>query len=247
MGFLVDSFLQHPLTSYALIITFSAIILLAATLATLAYRNGREINILGIEIRKSRQEDGSGPIVKRDSFTVCDIMDAHDLWNNFQGTFYAWNPSWQTELVTSPSEWSDVHLRRYTDKAIERVVYAVSRTPLTNDEHSRFYYLEGTQRFFQKFAREHPEIIPRLEEKLEVYVVDKLPSNLSFFLGRGKTHKMMVALLLVNEEPFSRNGTPTLAFRTENEEVQKQMRCMFDGIMNKVDPTPVADLIDGKA
>lgn len=243
MSSVIDSLLENQMIAVFLILIIFGVVVVLVIMIIFAYNNGRDISVFGIEIKSGELNEKNDCEVEKNMFTICNIMSAHDLWSDFEGTFYAWNPSWQTELVTNPDDWADVHLRRYMDGSIKRVVYAVSKQPLVKNDYVKFFYYDGFKRFFQIFTQKNPTIIPRLEEKLEVYVVDQLPSNLSFFLGTSRKQKKEIALLLINDEPFCINGTPTIAFKTENEEVVNQMRNMFYGIMNEVESTKITSLV----
>lgn len=78
---------------------------------------------------------------------------------------------------------------------------------------------------------------------MEIYADKKLSSELTFFVGERKSEKSKVELLLINDEPFCCNGTPTLAFETKNRRIINDMMKMFHGVMSKENKLLVDDIV----
>ena len=215
-----------------------------------AFIQGREISLwpprIGAKLEIPTVSDAD--LLTRqesESFAIVDIMKAHDLWSDFGGTFYAWNPSWQTEIVTNPSEWEDIHVKRYLEDKIERVVYVILNRDGSNKKDRKYYYLEGFKLFLNRFLESNPHLKRKISKKMEIYVEDKFSTDLTFFVGEKLSDKSKGGLLLINEAPFCQGGTPILAFETRNRRVINEMMKMFHEVMTSSNRQSVDDILDG--
>lgn len=186
-------------------------------------------------------------ILKNESeiINVVDLTDATNFWSGFVGDLYCWNPSWQTELVTKPSEWDGIHKSRYLDEKLERVVYIVAKTGPGNRQR-KFFYLSGMLEFLNKFCSEHPELEVNIKSKMDVYIQETLPSDLSFFIGTRENSTKPVGILLINDEPFCDGDMPVYAFVTSNKKIIKDMQNMIHTAMVDGDKTQIYSILDIK-
>ncbi|MES9970624.1 MAG: hypothetical protein ABW092_11370 [Candidatus Thiodiazotropha sp.] len=214
-----------------------------------AIRQGREVTLWPPKIGPSQAQNPPpvNPAFNHaadnsENFSVVDIMKAHNLWADFEGTFYAWNPSWQTEIITNPVEWSEIHVNRYLDSKIDRVIYVILNNSSKRKDR-KYYYLDGFKLFLSRFLTANPGIENKVKDKMEVYMESEPASDLTFFVGHKQTDDSKVGLLLINEEPFCHGGTPILAFETKNERIIGEMMKMFHDVMTSSSKCDLGEIL----
>lgn len=184
------------------------------------------------------------PIPKR-SFRLIDMNKAHKYWGGFIGTLYAWNPSWQTELTMNVEGWMNVHKDRYLkNKDLKRTKYIIGRGEDKTDLRWQYFYLRGFKKFLHKIIEMFPEIKKGIEDKMLIYIVDELPSNLTFFVGQSRYQSSLNGLLFINDEPFILGGAPKQALVTKNEKIIHDMREQCDEIITTHCPTTLQEVLD---
>lgn len=181
-----------------------------------------------------------------DALLISDIQKAPHLWEGFYGTYYAWNPSWQTECATNPEAWMDIHIKRYKDKRLNRAVYIIGGDEHNGSDDLRYFYVRGLQEFLKEILKRDASIKSSLAQKMEIYLVKKLLSNLTFFIGKRENESKKCGLLLINEEPFLHSGAPTVAFETRNEQIITEMMVLCDGIIATTKKSTVGEILNMK-
>lgn len=144
------------------------------------------------------------------SHTVLDHVVGND--------FVAWNPSWQTELDTNPDAWIEVHSRRYTSNLLKRARYVVGRSSTHPTDDSKYFGCEGLAQFLNLMRRECQEAYKSLNQIMQIHLVDRLDSDLTYFIGNklvaGSPHPIAFGAIIINESPLLNSVTPTYMFET---------------------------------
>lgn len=169
-----------------------------------------------------------------ESIKIVDILDAHDLWSDFKGDLFCWNPSWQTEMHANPNAWEEIHINRYKNDQVNRVVYIIGKQG-NESQNRKFFYLNGLKNFLKLFLNNHPKLRPALEKKIKIYIKDKLPSDLTFFVGTKASDSSKVSILMINDEPFISSEMPRSAFVTGNENIYNDMLRLILAAMGEED------------
>jgi hypothetical protein len=156
--------------------------------------------------------------------TLCDIGNSHPAFSDFEGTYYSWNPSWQTELSTNPDEWMEMHRQRYRNTRIKRIIYIIGSEGIVKDPYSKLYYLTGFKAFVKEFTRRFPSDANKMEDKLEVYLMKQLSSELTLFAGKKDGHHQ--SIILFNEPPLMVGGTPLYSLEINSSEMYEKIRNM---------------------
>jgi hypothetical protein len=163
-----------------------------------------------------------------------------DIWEDFEGSFYGWNPLFCLEKHGSRDNWLEIHSARYLSPKITEVQYLFlcdDRKKTSGDEERYSSY----QSFVEKLAQVSKKVKGEISNKLKTYVV-KGQSSLVFFIG--VKHGMDFCILYVDEPPFTKGGVPQWAFIFRDPLLIKTLRGKFDEVRKNHKPLSLDDVLD---
>ena len=155
-----------------------------------------------------------------------------NIWREFEGKYYAWNPTWNYELDTMNygKVLLEAHRDRFANQNLEEVHYIISPQGVNSK-------LQCSRKIVEDYFRQLQSVIGIEKYKLgyKKYIfyflnknchVSSLDIGTSIFIGEKKGNKNLI--LFINSQPFMKNnGLHQEAFFTEEKEyVQKHQHFM---------------------
>jgi membrane protein implicated in regulation of membrane protease activity len=216
-----------------------------ALLALLAFHTLREG--YGAEKDRMRAERDSELLIKllrlaESSASGVECVDPRirqDIWEDFEGDFYGWNPLFCLEQYGSLRDWLNVHKARYLNPKLREVQYLFLRDGTEPGLESSERY-SSYRSFVEQLSRTSKTVKAELDEKLKTFVVDGR-SSLVFFVG--SKHGMDFGILYVDEPPFTKGGVPQWAFVIRNPVLVKMLRGRFDEVRGNHKPLPLESVL----
>ncbi len=162
-----------------------------------------------------------------------------DIWEDFEGVYYAWNAPFRLERDTDLEKLTETHVQRYRHPKLIKAKYFFffgenQQHPDNKVFRRRF---ENYRKFISALHAKHPEI----EEKIETYI---LPENLpvyTFFIGRKKDSD--ICILYFNIEPFMSGDMPDWAFIIKESSIINSLRSKFDKKVYECIPLGIQDVL----
>ncbi len=148
------------------------------------------------------------------------------IWENFEGVYYAYNAPFQLEKDALKLELMVAkHADRYRNDSMEKAVYLFFTGDLNNpDDRLKFETrLDNFRIFMTGLLKAIPDILPK---KLEVFFCRSEFPNLTFF--SGKKLEMDYGIIYFHNEVFLEADIPKIAFMTKDEAVVGDLRTTFE-------------------
>ncbi|MCK0469950.1 hypothetical protein [Halalkalibacter sp. APA_J-10(15)] len=156
---------------------------------------------------------------------MIDPAENPQIWENFEGTYYAYNAPFQLERETNIEQLVDKHVQRYENKRLKKTNYLffIGDIESEQDRNKVEKRLENCLKFMSKLY----ERIPNLAEaKIDIYFIRKEIPNLTFFAGEKLGSKY--GIIYVHNEHFLIDDMPKLAFLTKDESLIESLVHTFE-------------------